>query len=265
MAKPIIKWAGGKARLLSQLLPLLPNDIAKRRYVEPFFGGGALFFALMPKNAVISDANADLMDVYDCVKSDPKGMIRRLRKLLSTHSKENYYLRRDLFNKGRITVQRRAALFLYLNKTCFNGLYRENKKGAFNVPIGSYKDVKADPVAILEASQVLQSANIRGQAFDLMLLNIQENDFMYLDPPYDGSFTAYTGKGFAVEKQKLLAALFADVSSLRGAKLMLSNANTPLIRKLYKHFNITKIMAPRSINSNGAGRNKVSELVIRNY
>lgn len=265
MSKPIIKWAGGKTGLLPQLVPLLPSDVLRRRYVEPFFGGGALFFELEPKDALLSDVNAVLMHMYYCVRSDPKSITRRLRKLLTTHSKENYYLRRDLFNHGGITVQQRAALFLYLNKTCFNGLYRENKSGAFNVPVGSYKNVKADPVAILEASKALQSADLFSRSFEKVVAYAQEMDFIYFDPPYDGGFTTYTGDGFCSKKQKRLAEVFSDLSTEREVKLMLSNANTPLIRKLYKHFNISKIMAPRSINSDGAGRNKVSELVIRNY
>lgn len=265
MAKPIIKWVGGKAGLLPQLLPLLPDGVSERRYIEPFFGGGALFFELEPEEAYLSDVNTPLMHMYYCVKSDPKGMLRRLRRLLSAHSDKNYYLNRHAYNHGNITVQQRAALFLYLNKRCFNGLYRENKKGEFNASVGSYKEVKADAVAIVAAAKALRFAEVHNQSFEKTATEVQTGDFVYFDPPYDGAFTTYTREGFTKVAQKRLADMFAELSRQRDVKLMLSNANTPLIRKLYGGFNISKILAPRSINRDGAGRKKVSELVIRNY
>jgi DNA adenine methylase len=268
MAKPFFKWAGGKAALLPKLAPLLPKGIKKRRWVEPFLGGGAFYLSQEPARAALGDANRALICTWYFMRDDHESLIDRVVGLCSTHTEARYYKRRDLFNESidefRIET---AALFLYLNKSCFNGLYRVNKQGVFNVPCGDYKKVAVDVPSLKETAAYLSRTHIdlyRGGYVE-MLTNVCSGDFVYLDPPYDAGFVAYTQYGFGETDQTLLAENFRSLAKKRGVRCMLSNADTPFIRKLYKNFDIQSISAPRSVNNKGTGRGAVPEVVVRNY
>lgn len=270
-AGPILKWAGGKGRLLGELDARLPSGDQIRRHVEPFFGGGAFFFGRQPERAVIADVNPSLVATYRAVKDDVEELIRRLMPLAARHSIERYYQVRDRYNQARnVDEIDRAAMFIYLNKTCFNGLHRVNKKGEFNVPAGRYKNPTILNAASLRAASALLSrAEIRHDGFEALLRYAKPGDFVYLDPPYapvseTANFTAYALGGFGTAEQQKLADVFR-VLDKRGCRLMLSNSDVPLIRDLYKDYLVEQIMAPRAINSKGSRRGPVAEVVVRNY
>ncbi len=270
-AAPILKWAGGKGRLLSELEARLPSGDQIRRHVEPFFGGGAFFFGRRPDRAVIADVNPSLVGTYCAVRDDVEEVIRRLMPLAARHSIENYYRVRDRYNQAKnVEAPDRAAMFIYLNKTCFNGLHRVNKKGQFNVPAGRYKNptiLNAD--ALRAASALLARAEIRNDGFESLLRYAKPGDFVYLDPPYapvseTANFTAYALGGFGTAEQEKLADVYRALDK-RGCRLMLSNSDVPLIRDLYEGFLVEQIMAPRAINSKGSRRGRVAEVIVRNY
>ena len=265
MAKPFFKYAGGKAALVPQLLQLLPTDVDKRRHVEPFLGGGALFFAREPKRALLADINPVLVHTYVQVAQDPEHIVDQLKRLAKTHSEEAYYRRRDTFNRLK-RFPDAAALFLYLNKTCYNGLYRENRHGLFNVPCGRYKRIVVDADAIHAASNLLHGVDYLECDFGHTADFVDKNDFVYLDPPYDSKtgFKSYTENSFDARDQARLAGTYRYMDRI-GAKLMLSTSDTPRIRKLYKGYHCTRVKATRSIGCRGDSRKQVSELVIRNY
>jgi DNA adenine methylase len=190
VAKPFFKWAGGKQSLVPQLLPLLPKDADKRRHVEPFLGSGALFFAREPKRALLSDVNAALINTYYWVQAEPRKIVERLKRHLSNHTEALYYSRRDKFNNGARDSDK-AVLFLYLNKTCFNGLYRVNSDGAFNVPSGQYENPTLDREVVLQASVVLAgSVHVCVRDFERIADFVNRDDFVYLDPPLADSSPA---------------------------------------------------------------------------
>ena len=268
-AAPIVKWAGGKTRLLSELMRRRPLEF--RRYYEPFLGGGALFFKTLPTHAVLSDVNEDLMNVYRCIAWNVEAVIRRLEAHRENHGHDYYYAVRARFNDRRncrSTVER-AAAFLYLNKTCFNGLYRVNKRGMFNVPIGRYAAPRiCDPKALRSASRVLQRTELRIGNYQEQLRDAGPGDFVYIDPPYDpltktANFTSYTAGSFGDQDQHDLACVVGDLTD-RGVFVMLSNSDTPFIRDLYRGFKIEQIMAPRAISSKGNMRARVPEVLITN-
>jgi DNA adenine methylase len=270
-AAPFVKWAGGKGRLLSQLRPLLPPGIARMRHVEPFVGGGALFFARMPERALLTDINPTLVATYAAIRDEAQSVVDGLRALASRHSKESYYQVRERYNEGsRLSASRRAAMFIYLNKTCFNGLHRVNRKGEFNVPIGSYKDPRIlNEDGLYAASHALQNAHVECTSFESLLENAKPGDFVYFDPPYEpvsetASFTSYAREGFSQEDQTRLRDVYR-VLDRRGCRLMLSNSDVPFIRELYQDFRIDTVAAARAINCNAKKRGKVSEVVVRNY
>ena len=270
-AAPFVKWAGGKGRLLSQLRPLLPSGASRMRHVEPFVGGGALFFSRLPKRALLTDINPALVGTYTAIRDDVSGVIHALRGLAARHSKDRYYEVRERYNRSpRITTAKRAAMFIYLNKTCFNGLHRVNRKGEFNVPIGSYKNPRIlNEDALNAASRALQAAHLRCASFEALLEHAKPGDFVYFDPPYEpvsetASFTSYARDGFSREDQTRLRDVYSALDR-RGCKLMLSNSDVPFIRKLYQGFHIDTVAAPRAINCNASKRGKVSEVVVRNY
>lgn len=268
MTKPFFKWAGGKAALLPKLAPLLPKGVKKRRWVEPFLGGGAFYLSQEPARAALGDANQALICTWYLMRDDHESLIDRVVDLCSTHTEARYYKRRESFNQGiREFSIETAALFLYLNKSCFNGLYRVNRAGSFNVPCGDYKQVKADVENLKGTASYFSHTHVDlyHGGCGMLLQNVCSGDFVYLDPPYDGGFVAYTREGFSEADQMQLAEDFRSLAKKRGVKLMLSNADTPLIRKLYKGFDIQSISAPRSVNSKGTGRGAVSEVVVRNY
>ncbi|MGB3769022.1 MAG: DNA adenine methylase [Phormidesmis sp.] len=268
-ARPFIKWAGGKSRLIEQYKPFLPTDF--ERYHEPFLGGGALFFYLAPqlqsegKRAYLSDLNPELVNVYRCVQSEVEGVIDRLAVHQEMHGETHYYEVRSQLQTSPLA---RAARFIYLNKTCYNGLYRENSKGLFNVPMGRYKNPKICASDLLRAaSSALQIADISERPFPAVLDHAKDaGDFVYFDPPYHplsetSKFTAYSRYRFAAEQQDELKTLISQLAT-REVSVLASNSDCPFIRELYEGFKIETINAARSINSNASKRGKITEVLI---
>lgn len=270
-AAPFVKWVGGKGRLLSQLRPLLPPGVEQMRHVEPFVGGGALFFSRRPRRALLTDINPSLVAAYTAIRDDVETVIGGLRRLARCHSKESYYQVRERYNQSRrVSTSTRAAMFIYLNKTCFNGLHRVNRNGAFNVPVGAYKNPRIlNEDGLQAASAALQGADLRCASFDSLLENAKPGDFVYFDPPYEpvsrtASFTSYARDGFSQDDQTRLRDVYKALDR-RGCKLMLSNSDVPFIRDLYRDFEVDTVAAPRAINCDATKRGKVSEVVVRNY
>lgn len=273
-AKPFVKWAGGKRALLEILCASLPQNF--NAYFEPFLGGGALFFELankgllQGKKAYLNDKNAELINAYLAIQKEPQKLLNELNLMQKAHSKEHFYSIRALdreVNFSTLSPIFRAARFIYLNKTCFNGLCRYNAKGQFNTPFGAYKNPKIyDEMLILNAHYALQDAIILNEDFEFVRDLAKKSDFVYFDPPYfplnsTSNFTSYT-QNFLESDQMRLYALFCDLNS-RGVKLLQSNSNTDFIKNLYKNFQIQAIQAKRAINCKGDKRGAVSEFVIR--
>lgn len=269
-----IKWAGGKSKLVSKFKSLLPSDWKTRTYMEPFLGGGAMFFQLFSsiinKIVYLNDVNEDLILTYEIVRDNPTSLMDLLAEMQDKHSKEHYYTIRSSYNESDLSDLERAAYFIYLNKTGFNGLYRLNKQGKFNVPVGSYKNPTIYTRGnILGASKALQYATLCCMDFDDFLKVAHPSFFIYFDPPYEplsqtSNFTSYTKGGFSQEDQIRLRNRFIAATVL-GAKCMLSNSNSPFIKELYKDFNIHIIQAKRTINCKGDKRNAIDEIVVTNY
>ena len=272
--KPFVKWAGGKRQIIDKLKKYVPEEF--NTYYEPFVGGGALLFELEPKNAVINDSNEELINVYKVLCNEDKfnKMIRNLNSHETNHSEEYYY---ELRNKdrskssfNRLADYTRAARTIYLNKACFNGLYRVNSKNEFNVPFGKKLKVNTYEGSNLRLVSYYLTTNkieILNDDFEKAVGNAKQGDFIYFDPPYDSdtsTFNSYTEDGFGKEEQKRLARVYKELSD-RGCYVMLSNHNTSLIKELYKNFNIHVIEAKRNINANGKKRGKVEEVIITNY
>lgn len=271
IAHPFIKFVGGKTALLPEILPRLPAKI--NTYHEPFFGGGAVFFALAAegrfKRAVIGDANKELMRTYETLGrhlDGAGGVVDILEYHTGVHNEEHYYEVRA--QKPReLDLARRAARFIYLNRTCFNGLYRVNKKGEFNVPLGSYTNPKICDEANLRAcAAILKKTAIASLDFEQMILSAKRGDAVYFDPPYipvstTANFTTYTAGGFSLADQTRLRDVAKDLVK-RGVHVLLSNADTPLMRKLYRGFKIESVQAPRRVNSKASKRGNVGELLI---
>jgi DNA adenine methylase len=264
--RPFLKWAGGKGQLLSQYLAYFPQHFEV--YYEPFLGGGAVFFHLLPAQAVLTDINPELVNVYSCIRDRLEQVISLLAEHQQRHGKDYYYQIRAS-NQG--TAVERAARLIYLNKTCFNGLYRENSKGDFNVPIGKYKNPTICNSALLRsASLALQSVQIEVRSFDAVLdFAKTSQDFVYLDPPYyplssTSNFTSYSRYSFGEVDQVKLRNTFLTLAQ-RGVKVMLSNSDCPFIRDLYKDFNIHQITASRAINSNAKKRGIIAEVLVTSY
>jgi DNA adenine methylase len=266
---PFIKWAGGKGQLLAQLEPLLPPDVVK--YHEPFVGGGALYFHLAPRAAELADANADLIATYQAVRDDVDVLLRALAPLDRGHSDERYYRMRSRWNeRPDLSPVERAALFIYLNKTGYNGLWRVNLKGKHNVPVGRYTRPHVFDADVLRAdARLLRGAKLRSGPFEHVLDRAAAGDFVYFDPPYHpisrtSSFTAYARGGFGEADQQRLASVFAELDR-RGCRVMLSNSDCAFIAGMYRRWRIDRVRAARAINSKAGRRGSVSELVIRNY
>ena len=272
--KPFVKWAGGKRQVMNELLKYVPDSFDT--YYEPFVGGGALLFELSPKRAVINDLNRELMNVYECIKDEKKFefMCKELNRHEMEHSEEYYYMIRNLdrdkkkFN--RLADYKRAGRTIYLNKACFNGLYRVNSKNEFNVPFGKKSKVntyEGQNLGIICGYLNYNDVKLLSVDFEEAVKEAKKGDFVYFDPPYDSDasiFNSYTEDGFGKEEQRRLANLFRELSD-RGCYVMLSNHNTALINELYSGFNIYVIEAKRNINSNGAKRGKVEEVIITNF
>lgn len=270
LCAPIVKWPGGKSSLLARLIELLPDDIGARRYVEPFAGGAALYFAVQPKTALLSDINAQLMATYQHVKTDCDLLIEQLTQLQASHSESQYYAVRAKYNatSGDTDKIERAAQFIYLNKTGFNGLHRVNRRGEFNVPVGRYANPRiVNPIRMRASAAMLRCANVRTASFEEALEDAQATDFVYLDPPYwptsKASFTAYAGR-FGAPEQKRLAQAFRALDD-RGCKLMLSNSACADVRRLYRGYRFHYAHARRAIGCKASGRGQVREFVITNY
>lgn len=262
-AKPFVKWVGGKRSLIKELLLRMPTRY--KNYYEPFIGGGALFFALMPSHALLSDINLDLVITYAAIKYKAQELIKRLAKHKANHCQEYYYkIRRQFSIDNDIEI---AARFIYLNKTCFNGLYRVNSKGEFNVPMGAYKNpMILDEMNILACHKLLQQVEIK--YLDFSQISPSKSDFVYIDPPYhpinDTSFTKYTKLDFTEADQVKLYKKCQELHD-RGVYFMLSNSDSPFIKNLYKDFYIDIVEAPRHINCKANGRKVTQEVLIRNY
>ncbi len=267
VASPIVKWVGGKTKLLSELLARMPERYG--RYYEPFAGGAAMFFRLAPRRAVLADSNPDLIGLYTAVAKDVNAVIRRLQAHRDQHDESHYYEMRARWNDrdAQWSTPERAAAFIYLNKTCFNGLWRVNRAGAFNVPIGRYTDPPiCVPEALRAAQQVLARAEIRRADYRTAVRDARAGDFLSFDPPYDpvtttANFTSYTADAFGPDEQRALADTARELVA-RGCQVMLSNSDTPFIRSLYKGFRVDRVKCARAINSNAAKRGDVDELII---
>ncbi|MDJ0704804.1 MAG: DNA adenine methylase [Leptolyngbyaceae cyanobacterium MO_188.B28] len=266
--RPFLKWAGGKGRLIEQYLPYLPSRL--NTYYEPFLGGGAIFFHLFPKikSAVLTDLNPELVNVYRCVRDQVEAVLECLKEHQQHHCKEYFYQVRE---KPSADPVERAARLIYLNKTCYNGLYRENSKGKFNVPMGRYKNPKIyNPDLLRSVCAALQIAEIEVIPFEAIAdLPKDSQDFVYFDPPYfpisaTSNFTAYNRYAFGAEDQIRLQQTFANLAR-RGIPVMLSNSDCPFIRGLYQEFPTHTIQAARNINSNAKRRGKITELLITSY
>ena len=268
-----LKWAGGKLQLIEQLENLFPSDF--RNYYEPFIGSGAVFFYLKsksrPNKVILSDTNEELINCFAVVRDKPSELIEVLLNHRKRHSKQYYYKVRDLESE-RVDSVSRAARMIYLNKTCFNGLYRVNSKGEFNVPFGDYKNPSIfDRNTLYRASQMLQDADLRVMTFDKVLDFAGKDDFVYFDPPYiplskTSSFTRYSKSDFSIKEQNQLSKVFRALDSM-GCFVMLSNSDHSHTRKLYRDYdkNIVVVRAKRKINSVGSKRGAINEIVVTNY
>ncbi len=266
--EPVLRWAGGKYRLICHLRSFLPEKFNQRVYHEPFFGAGSLFFFVQPRKANISDANHHLIHCFKQIRDNPDLVHTYLKYHASNNCQQYYYKVRNQYNKASFSIAQ-AARFIYLNKTCFNGIFRVNKKDHFNVPYGWKEPPKLPSKDSLKKfSTILKNAKIKTMHFNNALKKVNESDFVYLDPPYpplNGTsyFSHYTTDRFSEDEQKHLADLVKGIDQ-NGALIMMSNADTPLIRDLYSSFIINKLSVTRNISCK-AKRHKVSELVITNY
>lgn len=272
LVAPVVKWVGGKRQLLQSFEPLFPKRITS--YCEPFVGGGAVLFSLQPKTAYINDINEDLILVYETIKNNAEELILELKK--HPNNEEHFYSVRDWDRDRTVYHQmsdvQKAARFIYLNKTCYNGLFRVNNAGEFNSPFGHYKNPNiVNEPTIRAVSHYFSQATIKFTSVDYcqILERIPKGTFVYLDPPYDpisstANFTGYARGGFNRDEQIRLRECCDDLTK-RGIKFMLSNSATDFIKEQYSNYNITIVRAKRAINSNAAKRGQVDEVVVRNY
>ncbi len=273
--KPFVKWVGGKRQLLEQfrklnLYPPEKFDITKGRYFEPFVGGGAVFFDLLPQNGFLSDLNKELVVTYNTIKNDVEKLIISLKK---HKTDKEYFLKIRAQDTNKLTDLAIASRFIFLNRTCFNGMYRVNSKGGFNVPFGKYTNPKiCDAENLRRVSNALQNIEIKHQDYKAILKKAKKGDFVYFDPPYypvskTASFTSYTKESFLDKEQLELRDTFVELSN-KGCFVMLSNSDTPFINKIYsnlKGIRINKVSAGRAINSKASGRGKITEVLVTNY
>lgn len=272
MVSPVLKWVGGKRQLISALTGLLPSRI--HSYCEPFVGGGALLFSLQPSEAWLNDINHELITIYEVIKNDVEALIKELEK----HKNEEHYFYtirnwdRDKTYYSQLSPVQRAARVLYLNKTCYNGLFRVNSAGEFNTPFGHYKNPNIVNASTLKAVHAyFHTARIQFSSVDYadVLDHLDKNTFVYLDPPYDpvsdtANFTGYAKGGFDKSEQLRLRD-FCHELNRRKIRFMLSNSATDFIRSMYAEYNLTTIQARRAINSVASKRGEVDEIVVRNY
>lgn len=293
--RPFVKWAGGKGSLIPQLNNFYPYELKNgiiERYIEPFVGGGAVLIDILQKydvqEAYAFDINIDLINSYNVIKNDVEDLITNLKQMeteylqLEQEGRKNYfYNKRDEYNNYTLEENehsiQRAAQFIYLNRTCFNGLYRVNKAGKFNVPMGSHKNPTiCDEENLRNLSKLIQNVQFQYGDYRRSMEYVTENTFVYFDPPYrplnvTSGFTSYTKEDFNDENQKELAEFYRELNE-QNAKLMLSNSNPKNTNKedtffdnIYQGFNIDEIYASRMINANSKGRGKISEILVTNY
>lgn len=273
LVAPFLKWVGGKRKLIPKISEHLPKNIRELRYYEPFIGGGALLFHLQPQNAVINDFNTELANVYNVVKNNIEELIVDLKK--HKNNSEYFYQIRSLDRTDDFSILsevQRASRIIYLNKTCFNGLYRVNSAGEFNAPYGRYKNPNIVNEPTLRAvNKFLNKSNItiKNEDYSDALESINKNSFIYLDPPYhpiseNSNFTGYVQGGWNIFDQIRLREV-CDVLNKKGAKFLLSNSSSPFIKDQYEKYKITTVKAIRAINSNGLGRGEIDEVLIKNY
>ncbi len=274
---PFLKWAGGKSKLIKLYEPFLPRSF--QAYYEPFVGGGALFFYLYNTKtlagAYLNDSNKELINLYKCLRDNPEELLEELATYEAHKLHKEYYyqvrnLDRDHLTFNQLTPVQRAARVLYLNKTCYNGLYRVNKKNQFNVPFGNYKNPTIRDAANLRAvSRALQLTTLTCQDFQQAVSTAGPGDFIYFDPPYypvsaTSFFTSYTETSFSARDQQRLAQTFRALDR-RGCLVMLSNSCMEPVLELYRGYRIERLMARRDINSRGNGRGLVPEIIVTNY
>lgn len=271
-AAPVVKWVGGKRQLLPQILPLIPKRMTA--YCEPFLGGGAVLFALQPKRALVNDLNQDLITVYRVIKENADALIEHLSRHENTP--EYFYRIRDLDRDkeayAAMSDVEKASRLLYLNKTCYNGLFRVNASGAFNSPYGHYRRPNiVNEQTIRGVSRYFNSCDITFFSGDFasVLEQVPKGGFVYLDPPYDpvsdtASFTGYNRGGFGREEQVRLKEC-CDALTARGVKFLLSNSATPFIRELYGSYRVSIVQARRAVNSVASRRGAIEEVLVRNY
>ncbi len=263
--RPFLKWAGGKTQLLSELLPRTPEEFGV--YFEPFVGGGALFFSLQPDRAVLADANAELINCYQVVQTSVEDLIE---DLMLHENDEAYYYALRAADPSALSPVSRASRFIYLNRTCFNGLYRVNSQGQFNTPFGRYRNPRiCDPVTLRAASEALQNTALVVGDYGGALQEARKGDFVYLDPPYVpvskySDFKRYTREQFRESDQRELAQEFRRLTEI-GCHVMLSNSWHPLVKELYEGFQIDLVEARRLVNCDASKRGPVAEAIVRNY
>lgn len=274
--KPLLKWAGGKRHIADELFSYFPVDWNQGTYLEPFIGGGAMFLHLAPKKSLIADLNLRLFGFYGHVKESPETIFVGIQEIANefdkteTDKKQFFLDLRTRYNSSDAGSLESAVLLYCLNKLCFNGLYRENSKGFFNVPFGQKKSFPAlDKEEFESASSLLQNARILNSDFETTVSNAVAGDFVYLDPPYipidaTSSFTSYHADGFGLSDQERLAKTMIQLGG-SGIKAMCSNSDTPLTREIYGALNLRTIQAPRMVSAKASGRGSISELVITNY
>ena len=272
LLSPILKWVGGKRQLLSEIIPLI--DESCDNYVEPFIGGGAVLFRLQPKKAIINDYNTELINVYRTVRDDLDGLVALLKEHEKYNSSDYYYEVRALDRTpdfDKMSNLEKAARIIYLNKTCYNGLYRVNSLGQFNSPYGKYKNPNIVNEVVLRAISKYLNRNeisIRSGDYKDVLNDIEKNSFVYLDPPYipissSSSFTGYTEGGFGYDKQVELKEECDKLNS-KGVHFLQSNSDCEEIRELYKAYRIKVVKAKRAINSDAKKRGQINEVLIYN-
>lgn len=273
--KPFVKWVGGKRQLLAQfrrlnLYPPEKFDIRTGRYFEPFVGGGAVFFDLLPEKGFLSDLNKELVTTYNVIKSNVEGLIVSLKK---HKTDKEYFLNIRAKDSKTLNDLAVASRFIFLNRTCFNGLYRVNSKGGFNVPYGKYANpLICDETNLRKVSKSLQNIEVKHQDYKGVLKTAKKGDFVYFDPPYypvskTASFTSYTAEAFLDKEQIELRDTVLELNK-RGCFVMLSNSDTPFINEIYsglKGIRVNKVEAGRAINSKGSGRGKITEVLVTNY
>lgn len=271
---PVLKWVGGKRQLLNDIIPMIPKNCST--YVEPFIGGGAVLFELQPKKAIINDFNSELINVYTVIRDYSEELIKELQFHKDNNTSEHFYAVREYDRKpeffSQMTPIQKAARVIYLNKTCYNGLYRVNSAGQFNSPYGKYKNPNIVNETVIRAMSKYFNENnivIKNEDFKEALKGLRRGAFVYLDPPYmpissSSSFTGYTENGFNEDKQRELKEL-CDKLDKKGIKFLQSNSDCEFIRELYSGYRIKTIKAKRAINSKGNSRGEINEVLIYNY